>query len=133
MRCPNSKNQPSAGTLMAITGALLPTVMTVLFESDLPLESFTVSLAVKRPGVVYVWVGFGAVESTVPLLSKSHSNVSASPGSRSREPAEENSTVSGAGPLVRLVLKTPVGARWPLTYSHLYMPASALAAKKPSP
>src|SRR3954447_12427633 len=108
---PHSKNPPLDGTLIAMTGELLPAVITVLFESDLPLESFTVSLAVKRPAVVYVYVGFAAVESTVPLLSKSHSNVRPSPGSRSLEPAEENATDSGAGPSVRSVLSTPVGAR----------------------
>ena len=78
-------------------------------------------------------MAFGSVASVVPLPSKSHAYVSASPGSASVVPSEENCTVSGAGPSVLSAFSTAFGARWPLTYSHLYMPASGLAAKKPSP
>ena len=56
-----------------------------------------------------------------------------SDGSGSRVPSLENSTSSGACPFVGVALSTACGARVPLTYSHLYMPASGLAAKKPSP
>ena len=36
-------------------------------------------------------------------------------------------------PSVGVAFTTACGARVPLTYSHSYMPASGLAAKKPSP
>ena len=80
-----------------------------------------------------MWLGFGSVESTLPLLSKSHANVIESPGSSSPEPSLENCTVSGAGPFVGVALTTACGASGPFVYSHRYMPASALALKKPSP
>ena len=45
-RSPQSKKPPSTGAVMVITGAVLPTVMTVVLASVLPPESVTVSLAV---------------------------------------------------------------------------------------
>ena len=46
MFCPNAKKSPSSGVAIVTVGAVLPTVMTVLAESDFPVESVTVSLAV---------------------------------------------------------------------------------------
>ena len=43
---PQSKKPPSTGVVIVITGAVLPTVITVVLTSVLPLESVTVSLAV---------------------------------------------------------------------------------------
>ena len=77
--------------------------------------------------------GSGSIESTVPSLVKSHAKRIESAGSGSREPSLENATVSGACPSVGVAPSTACGARWPLTYAKRYMPASALAAKKPSP
>src|SRR5690349_5551700 len=77
--------------------------------------------------------GLASIESTVPLPSKSHAYLIESPSSSSLEPSLENLTVSGALPLVGVAESTAVGAVEPLVYCHLYMPASALAAKKPSP
>ena len=45
----------------------------------------------------------------------------------------EKLTVSGSGPSVLSALRTATGARRPLTYCHLYIPASALMLKNPSP
>ena len=64
---------------------------------------------------------------------KSQSNEIESPGSASFEPALEKLTVSGSGPSVLSVVRTATGARVPLTYCHLYMPASGLMPKKASP
>ena len=69
----------------------------------------------------------------MPSFWKSHANSIESDGSGSREPSLEKATVSGDRPLVGVAESTACGARWPLTYSHLYMPASGLAAKNPSP
>ena len=46
MFCPKSKKSPSTGVVIVTVGAVLPTVMTVLLESVLPVESVTVSRAV---------------------------------------------------------------------------------------
>ena len=46
MFCPKVKKSPSSGVLIVSVGAVLPTVMTVLAESDFPVESVTVSRAV---------------------------------------------------------------------------------------
>jgi hypothetical protein len=64
---------------------------------------------------------------------KSQLYVIESPGSGSLEPTLEKFTVNGTGPSVRSVLSTATGDRVPFTYCHLYMPASALGAKNPSP
>ena len=77
-------------------------------------------------------VGLGSTECAVPS-PKSQSYVIESPGSGSFEPTLEKFTVSGTGPSVLSVLSTAIGERVPLTYCHLYMPASGLAAKNPSP
>ena len=77
-------------------------------------------------------VGLGSVEIGEPS-PKFHSKRIESPGSSSSEPALEKFTVSGDAPLVLSVVSTAFGARWPLTYSHLYMPASGLMLKNPSP
>jgi len=45
----------------------------------------------------------------------------------------ENCTLSGAMPLDGVAFIVACGARWPLTYSQRYMPASGLDWKKPSP
>ena len=69
----------------------------------------------------------------MPSPSKSQAKRIESPGSGSREPSLENCTFSGAMPLVGVAFIVACGARWPLTYSQRYMPASGLAWKKPSP
>ena len=77
-------------------------------------------------------VGLGSVEIGEPS-PKSHSKRIESPGSSSSEPALEKLTVNGEGPSVRSVDSTAFGARLPLTYSHLYMPASGLMTLNPLP
>ena len=89
MLSPKANVPPSTGTVSVTVGAVLPTVMVVFAEPTFPLESVTVSLAVNCPVVVYVNVGLGSTESTVPLPSKSHSKRIESPGSGSFEPALE--------------------------------------------
>jgi hypothetical protein len=46
MDWPQLKKPPSTGRFTFTVGAVLPTVMTVLAEADLPLESVTVNRAV---------------------------------------------------------------------------------------
>ena len=46
MSCPNSKKSPSSGVSIETDGDVLPTVIVVVLESVLPLESVTVSRAV---------------------------------------------------------------------------------------
>ena len=46
MFCPHSKKSPSTGVLIVTVGAVLPTVMVVVFVSLLPPASVTVSRAV---------------------------------------------------------------------------------------
>ena len=134
MLSPNANVPSSTGMSTSTVGAVLPTVIVVFAEPTLPLESMTVELGRVLPGRrVGEASGSGRRESTVPLPSKSHSKRIESPGSASFEPALENSTVSGAGPLVGSAERTATGARRPLTYSHRIIPASGLMAKKPSP
>ena len=59
-----------------------------------------------------MWVGLASVESTVPLLSKSQANVRSVP-SGSFEPALENWTWSGAGPLSGVAVAFAIGLRSP--------------------
>ena len=59
-----------------------------------------------------MWDGLAAVESVVPLLSKSHAYVSGVP-SGSLEPSLENWTVSGAGPLSGVAVACATGRRSP--------------------
>lgn len=69
-RSPNSKNPPF-GTLRVTTGRVLPTVTSVVATAVVPAVPVTVSLAVNLPRLVYVYVGLAAVESVLPLPSKS--------------------------------------------------------------
>ena len=46
IRSPKSKKSPSSGVVTVTVGAVLPTVIVVVFVSVLPLESVTVSRAV---------------------------------------------------------------------------------------
>ena len=69
----------------------------------------------------------------MPSPSKSQAKRIESPGSGSREPSLENCTLSGVTPLVTLAFIVACGARWPLTSSHRYRPASGFDWKKPSP
>lgn len=46
MLCPHSKTSPSTGVSMVTFGAVLPTVIGIVFESDRPPASVTVSFAV---------------------------------------------------------------------------------------
>ena len=78
-------------------------------------------------------VGLASVEIGEPS-PKFHSKRIESPGSSiAASPTLEKLTVSGDGPSVLSVVRTAFGARWPLTYSHRYMPASGLMSKNPSP
>ena len=93
---------------------VLPATMLIEAKPSWSVESVTFSVAVRRPAVVYVCVGFAAVESVVPSPSKSHAKVTGVP-SGSTEPAEENWTVSGAGPEVLSALAEAIGVRAPWT------------------
>ena len=46
MLSPHSKKSPSTGTLTVTVGAVLPTVIWIVRDCDLPVESVTVSRAV---------------------------------------------------------------------------------------
>ena len=59
-------------------------------------------------------MGFASVESTVPSALKSQAYVIAV-SSGSRDPSEENLTVSGAGPDVRSAESCAIGVREPCT------------------
>src|SRR5919108_668514 len=127
---PNANVAPLSGVLTTTVGLVLPEVMIVDVDVLSPEESNTLSTAVNCPRCVYVCVGLGSVEIGDPS-PKSHSKRIESPGSSSSEPALEKLTVSGDGPSVRSVLRTAFGGRVPLTYSHLYMPASGLITLNP--
>ncbi len=60
-----------------------------------------------------MWVGLAAVESVVPLPSKSHAYVIDVP-SGSTEPALENCTASGVGPESGVEAAWAIGRRAPL-------------------
>ena len=93
---------------------VLPAVMVVENEVFCPEESKTVRMALKRPALVYVWLGLASVEIAEPS-PKSHSNRIESPGSASLEFEPVNCTVSGSAPSVLSVDSTAFGARLPLT------------------
>jgi hypothetical protein len=79
------------------------TVIVLVAELD-PEAFVTVSLAVYVLGLVYVNVGDGAVESTMPSFWKSHARDSTVPVDVS-----VNCTVRGATPLVGAAVKLAVG------------------------
>src|SRR5688572_19751854 len=95
---------------MVTVGAVLPTVTGTFAVALRPSESVTVSWAVKLPLPVYVCVGLGSVD--VPPSPNDQANVMACP-SGSREPALENCTARGAGPLVGFAAACAIGARSP--------------------
>src|SRR4051795_7661953 len=111
---PKSANWPSSGMSILTVGRVLPATTTTVSTPDWPDWSVTVRRTLKLPAVVYVWVGLAAVESVVPLPSKSHAYVSDVP-SGSTEPALENLTVNGTGPSVLSAEAWAIGLRAPLT------------------
>ena len=69
---PNAANWPSSGIVIVTVGRVLPAVIGIVSKAVWPSASVTVRVALNVPAVVYVWVGLAAVESVVPLPSKSH-------------------------------------------------------------
>ncbi|GFJ82690.1 hypothetical protein Phou_068700 [Phytohabitans houttuyneae] len=130
--CPNSNGCPSTGEANVTTGAIGPTTNGSSAEAERPVLSVTFSVGRYEPFSGYVYVGFGAVESTVPFASKSHAYRRGSP-SGSVVPALENVTVSGASPASGVALTFGIGVRLPRTKSIRASWASGFSEKKPSP
>ena len=128
-----------ASRVSSTTGGVLPTMTSTDAAAERPVRSVTRSVASKWPVSVYVNVGFGSRESTVPSESKSHAYVIRSP-SGSSVPALENSTVSGGRPVSGSVgpsgLTTAtfgIGVRLPRTKLNFASCASGFSLKNPSP
>src|ERR671930_2047199 len=99
------------------TGGWFPAAIVIgELTLDAPLLSVTMRRTVYVPGVVYVKLGFCAVESPyVPSPFRSQEYVIGSP-SGSLDPLPSKLTVSGVGPLVGLAVATAFGGLFELRY-----------------
>jgi hypothetical protein len=110
--CPTSKVVPTSGRSISATGGALPAVICTVAVPISPWSSFAWNTTSYAPAVVYVCVGFAAVDSAPsPKIQR---NVIGS-FSGSAVPALLKFTVRFRCPAVGFALASATGARSPWT------------------